>query len=72
MIILTCQDSRSAVLGYTDKGYVQFTRVLGRVSFALFPGWGKKTTLVLSEKTILNYQLQFSHLLFIGLFKQKI
>ena len=58
-------------MGYVGKSRPQFTGILGSIYFAVFLGQGKKDTNIIREN-ILNYKTQFSHLLFIGLFKQKI
>lgn len=58
-------------MGYVGRRLPQTTSILGSIYFALFLGQGKKDTNRIREN-ILNYKIQFSHLLFRDLFKQKI
>ena len=62
---------RRGVMGYVGTSLPQFTGIQGSIYSAVFLGQGKKDTNIIREN-ILNYKTQFSHLLFIGLFKQKI
>lgn len=69
MVIIDCQDARRVVVEYMGTSLPSIHRYPRKGLLFILSRMGQEEDTILSEKTFFNYKIQFSHLVFIGLFK---
>lgn len=69
--VIDCQDGRRIVTGYTGVNLPSVHRYPRKGLFFIHSRMGQEEDTNIIKENIFNYKIQFSHLLFIGLFKQK-
>lgn len=72
MVVIDCQDATSIVIGYMGKSLPSVHRDPRKGLFFILSRMGQEEDTNIIKENIFNYKIQFSHLLFIGLFKQKV
>lgn len=72
MVVIDCQGARRIVIGYMGKSLPSVHRYPRKGLFFVLSRMGQEEDTNIIKENIFNYKIQFSHLLFIGLFKQKV